>query len=105
MKSRLSRLALFLVVAFTAYLLFWLTPALVYRVRRPNIRRECAALSIGMSRDEVIARFRRGAPPATENITGSGLSFGSESCLVDFDPNTQRLTRAHMFEGTIGFHE
>jgi hypothetical protein len=100
-------IALVLFVAF-AYLTAIVTrtiiakwPRIAYYSQKPSTENECKQIHAGMDLPQVLGVINRKAEPFEEVLKPDRFAFwreGYNSCVVELDPNTQRVARTHLEE-------
>lgn len=84
-------------VAFATHAIVWSAPFIRYKLRRPDVRSQCAAIHRGMTIQDVYNVMRRGRPPLDEFQGPTQISFGDwDQCQIDLAPNAEIVVNAHM---------
>jgi len=93
----LGAILITLIVASLTRTAMWGGPFLVYKVRQPSIRSQCAAVHAGMSLKDVEDMIHSGAWPLQESLDGNQFVFANwEACQVDLDHETKIVKTAHV---------
>jgi hypothetical protein len=82
----------------------WAGPSLFYRMSRPSIRSECAAIRAGMTFSDVDTVIHARSSPLDESLSIGGFAFSNygEFCQVDLDPATHKVLKTEIVDGPGG---
>lgn len=69
-----------------------------YYSQNPSTEDECKQIQTGMDIPQVLGVINRKAEPLEETLKPDSFTFWRETrkCVVDLDPNTHRVVRAHL---------
>ena len=92
-----------LATAVIVHAAIWGGPALWYKLRQPSVRSECDAVHSGMTLAELDNLVHAKGAPTDESLVGNHLSFGQwDSCDVELDPSTMKVTQVRVVPARLG---